>query len=449
MIHTYTEALNWIHSRLRLGIKPGLKRMEWMLSRLENPEKILRVIHVGGTNGKGSTVTYMRSILNEAGYSVGTFTSPFIEQFNERISINGKPIDNDEITALVNVVKPIAEEIEQTELGPATEFEVITTMAFYYFSEIQRVDVALFEVGLGGRYDSTNVIRPVASVITNVGMDHMQILGNTIEEIAYQKAGIIKPNIPIFTAAQDKRVLSVLKQEAIQQKAPFYQIGEDFLITEYHPIEHGEQFSYQSKWASYDHLQVSLLGRHQTENAAAALAALSYLQSIGQLNIRDVEFRVGLQKAFWPGRLERLYDRPLIFIDGPHNVQGVQAFKLAVETHFPKEKIKLVFTALKDKDLTDMFTVINSMNVDLYLTEFDFPRAASVEELQAKSSNTEAHCNKDWKNLIRTLVLSAKETDILAITGSLYFISEIKPFLKEMIQLRMETGSSFDLPKEK
>lgn len=449
MVHTYKEALSWIHSRLRLGIKPGLKRMEWMLARLENPERNLRVIHVGGTNGKGSTVTYLRSILNEAGFQVGTFTSPYIEQFNERISINGKPIHDEEIIALVNIVKPIAEELEQTELGPATEFEVITTMAFYYFSEIRNVDFALFEVGLGGRYDSTNVIRPIASIITNVGMDHMQILGNTIEEIAYQKAGIIKQGIPIFTTAQHEGALSVLKKEAIQQKAPFYQLGKEFLIKEYHPLENGEQFSYQSKWASYDHLHISLLGRHQTENAAAALAVLTYLQFIGHLALQGEAIRNGLLQAFWPGRLERLNDRPVIFIDGAHNVQGLQAFKSAVETHFPREKIKMVFTALIDKDLTDMFTVMNSMNVELYLTEFDFPRAAPVEELQAKSGNTEAYCDKDWKNMIRKLVLSAKETDILAITGSLYFISEIKPFLKEMIQLRKQTGSFINLPKEK
>ncbi|KRG13324.1 folylpolyglutamate synthase [Virgibacillus soli] len=441
MVHTYKEALHWIHSRLRLGIKPGIKRMEWMLARLGNPEKNLRVIHIGGTNGKGSTVAYLRSILNEADYQVGTFTSPYIEQFNERISVNGKPVANEEITSLVNIIKPIAEELAQTELGPATEFEVITTMAFYYFGEIQQVDFALFEVGLGGRYDSTNVIRPIASIITNVGMDHMQILGNTLEEIAYQKAGIIKQGIPIFTTAQDKGVLFVLKKEAIRQKAPFYQIGKEFQIKEYHPIENGEQFTYQSQWGSYDHINVSLLGRHQTENAAAALAVLTYLQFKGLLNIREEAYRNGLREAFWPGRLERLNDRPMIFIDGAHNLQGLQAFKEAVETHFPEKEIKIVFSALKDKDLTEMFTILHSMNAELYLTEFDFPRAASTDELELQSGGKAIYCDKDWKNLIQKLVLSVKETDILAITGSLYFISEIKPYLKDMIRLRKESSS--------
>src|SRR5690606_28062273 len=164
----------------RLGIKPGLKRMEWMLERLGSPEKDLKAIHVGGTNGKGSTVAYLRSILNEAGYKVGTFTSPYVEQFNERISVNGQPIQDYEITDLTNKIKPLAEELELTELGSPTEFEVITAMALYYFAKVNPMDITVIEVGLGGRFDSTNVIKPIASIITNIGMDHTQILGNTI-----------------------------------------------------------------------------------------------------------------------------------------------------------------------------------------------------------------------------------------------------------------------------
>ncbi|MCJ7839895.1 bifunctional folylpolyglutamate synthase/dihydrofolate synthase [Lederbergia sp. NSJ-179] len=436
MLHTYKEALAWIHSRLRLGVKPGLERMRWMLARLENPEQNLHAIHVGGTNGKGSTVTYLRSILNEAGYQVGTFTSPYIEQFNERISVNGKPVDNEDIVVLANVVKPLAEELEQTELGSPSEFEVITVMAFYYFAYIRPVDFAVFEVGLGGRYDSTNVIQPIASLITNVGMDHMQILGHSIEEIAYQKAGIIKPGTPIFTTAQNKQALAVLKMEAVGQKAPFYQLGKDFFIKDYQPVEKGEQFTYQSPSMVLKKLKLSLLGRHQTENAAAALAVLTYLQDSEQMSIQTAAIRSGIQKAFWPGRLECLSEHPTIFIDGAHNVEGLQAFKSAVETHFPGKKIKIVFSALKDKDLRDMFAIINSMNAELYLTEFDFPRATAAEELKKQSGNAAAQCNEDWKNLIRELVLTAKAEDIVAITGSLYFISEIKPFLIEVIQSR-------------
>lgn len=192
MFHTYNEALNWIHSRLRLGIKPGLKRMEWMMEKLNHPERRLRTVHIGGTNGKGSTVTFLRSILQEAGYSVGTFTSPYFEQFNERISVNGTPVTDQEITELANVIFPLAEELEKTELGGPTEFEVITAMSIYYFSKINPVDIVIFEVGLGGRFDSTNIIYPLLSIITSIGLDHTNILGHSISEIAFEKAGIIK-----------------------------------------------------------------------------------------------------------------------------------------------------------------------------------------------------------------------------------------------------------------
>ena len=180
MFATYQEALDWIHGRLKLGIKPGLKRMEWLMEKLAAPHKELKAVHVGGTNGKGSTVTFLRSILQEGGYTVGTFTSPYIEQFNERISVNGKPISDGELLTLANIIRPLADELDATELGGPTEFEVITAMAFVYFSKINPVDLVIFEVGLGGRFDSTNIVSPLLSVITNIGLDHTNILGGTL-----------------------------------------------------------------------------------------------------------------------------------------------------------------------------------------------------------------------------------------------------------------------------
>ncbi len=190
MVRTYEEAVAWIHGRLRLGMKPGLKRMEWMMEKLGHPERRVRAVHIGGTNGKGSTVAYLRSILQAAGYSVGTFTSPYVEQFNERISINGEPIRDEEIVELVQTIKPLADELEQTELGGPTEFEVITAMMLDYFRQKKPIqDIVLIEVGLGGRLDSTNIIYPLLSVITNVSYDHMNILGDTLDQIAAEKRG--------------------------------------------------------------------------------------------------------------------------------------------------------------------------------------------------------------------------------------------------------------------
>lgn len=202
----YLESLYWIHERTKFGIKPGVKRMEWMLDRLNNPQLNIRGIHVGGTNGKGSTVAYI-STLVENGYEVGTFTSPFIETFNERISLNGLPITNDEIVELVEIVKPISEvlEAEETELGGATEFEIITTMMFVYFGQIHPVDFVVVEAGLGIKNDSTNVFNPILSVLTSIGLDHTDILGNTYLDIAKDKGAIIKPNIPVIYAVKTRK----------------------------------------------------------------------------------------------------------------------------------------------------------------------------------------------------------------------------------------------------
>ncbi|MBW8350216.1 bifunctional folylpolyglutamate synthase/dihydrofolate synthase [Bacillus sp. IITD106] len=434
MLQSYEEALEWIHSRLRLGIKPGLKRMEWMLERLGNPEKELKAIHVGGTNGKGSTVAYIRSILNEAGYKVGTFTSPYIEQFNERISVNGQPVQDHEITDLTNKIKPLAEELELTELGSPTEFEVITAMALYYFAKVNPMDITVIEVGLGGRFDSTNVIKPIASIITNIGMDHTQILGNTISKIAFEKAGIIKEDTPIITCVKNEEALAVLKEAALEKNAKMLQIEKDFFVSDYRSFEDCEQFTYKSNLGELLNLEVSLLGKHQTDNAAGAIAVLEYLNKSELIHVDENNIRVGLQKAYWPGRMEIMKEHPVILIDGAHNPEGVQAFADAIQQRYSDKKVKIIFSALKDKDLTEMFAIFKAMDVELYLTEFDFPRAASAQELKELSNNPMVKTESNWQELMKTLCFSLENDEVLAITGSLYFISTIKPFLKEILK---------------
>lgn len=216
MFTAYEEALEWIHSRLRLGMKPGLQRMEWMMEKLGHPERRIKSVHIGGTNGKGSTVTFLRSILQEAGYSVGTFTSPYFENFNERISLNGTPIGDEDLVQLANDIYSLAVELEQTELGGPTEFEIITAMAFQYFGHVRPVDLVLFEVGLGGRYDSTNIIYPVLSIITSIGLDHTAILGDTYEKIAFEKRESLNLESVLLPLSNRKKhsLLSKIKLQA-------------------------------------------------------------------------------------------------------------------------------------------------------------------------------------------------------------------------------------------
>lgn len=433
-MNTYKEAMEWIHSRLKFGINLGLDRMEWMMERLGNPEARLKVIHVGGTNGKGSTVTFFRSILNEAGYAVGTFTSPYIEQFNERISVNGVPISDEDIISLTNIIKPLVEEMEATELGSPTEFEVITAMAIYYFAELHPVDLVLLEVGLGGRFDSTNIVHPLLSVITNIGMDHTRILGDTIEKIAYEKAGIIKADVPVITAVKQDQAIRVLKEEAKEKGAPIFQLGIDFSVDQYEARTAGECFTFIGKGLRLDQLELSLLGYHQTENASLAVAGLLYLKDANIISFKEQQIRTGLVKAHWPGRMETISKAPVVIVDGAHNPEGLEAFSATIKQRFEGKKVTVVFAALEDKDLESMLPLLKGLGEEIFFTEFDFPRASSAEKLKKMSGIKEAKAESDWNVLLKKLLLSLDSDEVLAITGSLYFISEVKAAIVKLLQ---------------
>jgi len=438
MFTTYQEALDWIHARLKLGIKPGLKRMEWMMERLGRPETKIKAVHIGGTNGKGSTVTYLRSILQAGGYTVGTFTSPYIEQFNERISVNGKPISDQEILDLTNVIVPLADELEETDLGGPTEFEVITAMAFYYFAHVYQPDIVLYEVGLGGRFDSTNVIKPLASIITNIGLDHTNILGDTHEEIAFEKAGIIKEHTPIFTAVQHPGARKVIEEQAEQLEAPFYPIGEDFFLIGQRSLPKGEAFTLETKSARLDDLQISMIGRHQTENAALAVRTAQYLAQQG-FPLTEDAIRNGLKEAYWPGRFEILSENPLVIVDGAHNDEGISTLVHTLSTRYQERCIHIVFAALKDKNYDKMIAQLDKVADKMTFVSFDFPRAQEAQELMKRSHSPNKLAVEDWQSYLGEEVQNLTADSMLVITGSLYFISEVKPYiskyLKNMIYL--------------
>lgn len=433
MIQTYEEALEWIHARLRLGIKPGLKRMEWMFERLNHPERRLKTIHVGGTNGKGSTVTYMRSILQAAGYKIGTFTSPYFEQFNERISVNGEAIADNELIELTNNIKPLALELEQTELGGPTEFEVITAMAIYYFAKHNPVDLVIFEVGLGGRFDSTNVIFPLLSIITNIGLDHTAILGDTYEQIAFEKAGIIKNSVPIITGAKQPEVLQVIEKVAKEKKARLYRLTQEFMITDHSSLQQGEAFSFKSLFASLTNLELSMIGAHQIENASLALMAIELLTKYYSFLIEEQHIRVGLRQAYWPGRFEVLAEDPYVIIDGAHNEEGIMSLVQELKSRFHHKKIKTVFAALSDKKLDHMIEKLEHVSDQITFVSFDFPRAAKAEELYNISKSAHKQLSDNWLELLKQEMLNLKNDEVLLITGSLYFLSMAKPKIKMLI----------------
>ncbi|WP_423407555.1 bifunctional folylpolyglutamate synthase/dihydrofolate synthase [Heyndrickxia sp. MSNUG] len=435
MFHTYEQAVDWIHARLRLGIKPGLTRMEWMLERLEHPERRMKTIHVGGTNGKGSTVTFLRSILESAGYLVGTFTSPYFEQFNERISINGQPISDDDLIQLVNVIKPLADELDQTELGGPTEFEVITIMSIYYFAKVSPVDVVIYEVGLGGRFDSTNVIHPLLSIITSIGLDHTAILGDTYEKIAFEKAGIIKNGVSVITGVKQQEALKVIRNRAAEKKSSIYHLGEQFFTSSRSSLKDGEKFTFTSLFSQVEQLETSMIGAHQVDNASLAVMAAQLLANYYSFIIEDSHIRNGLKKAYWPGRLEVLSEKPFVLIDGAHNEEGITALASEVNSRYADKKISILFAALTDKKLDRMIAILEETADSLTFTTFDFPRAAKAEELMeagnAADNMTIAH---NYEIYLEQKIKELKGNEILLVTGSLYFLSEVKPLISQLLK---------------
>lgn len=429
MFHSYEEALNWIHSRLRFGIKPGLTRMEMMMEKLNHPEKQIKTVHIGGTNGKGSTVTYLRNILQQAGLTVGTFTSPYIEQFNERISVNGKPISDEEILSLANKLFPIVEEMDKMEIGGPTEFEIITAMSFYYFAYMNKMDIVIYEVGLGGRFDSTNIISPLLSIITSIGLDHTAILGDTYAQIAFEKAGIIKKETPIIAAVKQTDAQNVIVKQANEMEAPIYLLDKDFTIDEYYSRSTCESFVLKSPLFRWTDLQITMFGKHQVENASLAVIGAQLLRDMFE-SINEDSIRKGLFQSKWPGRFEIISKSPFVVVDGAHNEEGVEALVDVLVKRYPEKNINIIFAALSDKKTDKMIAKLDQVATTITFVTFDYPRASSSTLLYEESNHLLKEQNDNWKEAILKQLERLEEENMLLITGSLYFISEVKAFWK-------------------
>ena len=427
---TIETALEWIHSRLKFNIRPGLTRIEALLELLGNPEKELSMLHIAGTNGKGSTVAFTRGILEQLGLNVATFTSPFISSFGERMSINGHPIPDEKLIMYVEQLKPLVEAMDKKEkLAGITEFEIITALAFRYFAD-EKVDVALIEVGLGGLLDSTNVIQPVATAITTIGMDHMDILGDTIEKIAAQKAGIIKPHTPVVTGKIANEALAVIAQTAQKNQAQHYQYSIDYQVD----ILENERFNYKDDEIHLLNLEKSLLGLHQIDNAALAVKlTMIYAHKVG-LSLSEEAIREGLRKTFWPARMEEISQEPLTILDGAHNVHAMQRLLENLKNEFSGRKITILFSALVTKDITEMIKMLQTVdNSKLILTTFDYPKALKLEDF-AHLEKENVILTEDWKSTYTVLKANLKEDDVLLMTGSLYFMSQIRAYILELEQ---------------
>ena len=419
MFHNIKEAIAWIEGVRRFGEKYDLSRMEKACALLGHPERNLPVIHIAGTNGKGSTVAFLKSILLEANYNVGTFTSPYIVRFNERISYNNQDISDEDLLKYINILKPFQEKYLQDYGDVITFFELITLMSFLYFQDLE-LDFVIYEVGLGGTLDATNVVHPILTAITSISYDHIHVLGDTLEEIAMNKLGIVKEGIPMFTTITQKDLHPLVEQVTKTKHAPLRIIKQE-------EIDDVSFLEYTSFTFEGERYMLSLQGMHQTRNATLAIAMTKYMQQTKMADISLSQLKNGLKKAFWPGRLERFGN---IVLDGAHNIGGAESLKETILSMYPDKKIKVLFTSMADKDYESILRLVESYADALYLTEIDYPRCETKENLYQISKHPNKHMVKSPLKALEDL--KPKDDELLLITGSLYFISYIRTFVEQI-----------------
>ncbi|ADU31351.1 bifunctional folylpolyglutamate synthase/dihydrofolate synthase [Evansella cellulosilytica] len=422
MITTYKNAIDYVNSKRVAGIRYDLKRMEKLMEALNHPERKVKTIHVAGTNGKGSTVTFLRSMLQEAGFFVGTYMTPSFGDVREQIAINGEPMSESQFTTMISEIAPTVAVVEQEMDELISEFELITALALYYFSFKSPVDIAVIEAGMGGRNDATNVIFPLVSVITNVGYDHQEYLGDSLKEIAKEKAGIIKPGVAVMTAC-DSNIQFVFEEEAKEKRSSLYALQSR--ITYETSLEADTQtLSYEAAYRKLKHVPLKLLGDHQGKNAALALMTIDYLHQFYALMVTDEQAVAGLSKAQLAGRFEIIDTIPVIVLDTAHNPPAIEKTLETVKKRFREKEITVLFAAMKDKEIKTMIEQLEGATSKLFVTTFSSPRALPLSDFEQFGihENQLVEHPKAW---MKDYVIN-NESNIVLITGSHQFINDMK-----------------------
>lgn len=427
---TYDQAIEYLKGLTKFGINLGLVRIEEILRRLGNPQQRLNIIHIGGTNGKGSTTAMLASILKAAGYKIGMFSSPHLHSYTERFLINGEPIQPQKLAQLIGYLRPHLEAMVAEGFEHPTEFEVSTALALFYFAQEQTDFVAL-EVGLGGTIDSTNVVTPRVSVITNVALDHMNYLGQTIEEIATVKAGIIKKGVPVVTAAEGS-ALEIIKHSAATQNSKLTEVGKDITWQGLQQsISQGyQEFIIDGRHNSYQ-VKLPLLGRHQQTNAATAVAAVEILFDGNGHHIPSTAVLEGLRTVKWPARLEVLQSQPTVILDGAHNHAGAVVLKQALVEYFTQQKFIFVLGMLADKERAKVVAELAPLAKQVIVTRSNNPRAGDWAALAEHVQNylEEVSLVQDVGQAVQLALSKAAKEDVICITGSLYMVAEARATL--------------------
>lgn len=432
------EAIDWIVNLVKFGVRPGLKRMEKLMELLEHPERRLKFIHIAGTNGKGSVCAYLTEVLKQSGYGVGTFTSPYIEKYTDRIRYNGVNIADEDLLLAVNKLKPLVDQVAASELGQPTMFEVSTAVAIYYYARISCPDYVVWETGLGGRLDSTNIVKSILTVITNVGHDHMDILGDSLELVAAEKAAIIKAGVPVVSAVDQPSVIEVVEQEATAKNCTLYLSGRKFRYETVSTKENEQIFNFDGPFRTIEQVTISMNGVHQLQNASLALMTLELLRQYYALIIEDEVLLRAMKETSWAGRMEMVSTEPRILIDGAHNPEGGAVLAQALRDTYSYNKLHFVMGMLSTKNHSGYLRHILPMVNTLILTEPVWHKkeeAAKLAELAASLTqemglpDIEIIVEPDWKAALELVKSKTAENDLAVVSGTLYLIGDVRSWI--------------------
>jgi len=433
---SYNQALDYLYSFVDYSLKHtselvkaefNLERMRDLMVMLGNPERKYPTIHVAGTKGKGSTSAFMASALKEAGYKTGLYTSPHLQDYCERIQVNGNPISHGELADLVDEIK-----LAVSRVPFITTFELTTALAFLYFAK-QKVDAAVIEVGLGGRLDATNIITPVVSVITSLSMDHTAVLGNTLALIAGEKAGIIKNGVPVVSSPQKAEALQVLVETARKNSAEFFLVGRDLMFEAGKSSLEGQDMQVWNKDGKRVNFHLQLLGDHQVQNATTAYAGLQIARKSG-FNILNESIQKGFERTFWPARFEIVCKEPAVILDSAHNQDSAIKLHETLDKYFPGKKVILIFGASEDKDVAAMFAEWKPCLSLIITTCADHPRALDPQQLKDladKAGILSESVQTVEAALDRALTISQRTGDIVLSAGSMFVTAEVRTAWQE------------------
>lgn len=429
----YEEAIQFIHSTYKFGSKLGLQNITKLTELLGNPQDSYNIIHVAGTNGKGSTSNMIHDVLMASGYKTGLFISPFLEEFTERIQINKQHIDKESLARITESVKEKIDIMIREGYNHPTEFEVVTAIGFKYFQE-QKIDFLVLEVGLGGRFDATNVVsKSLVSVITSISYDHMEYLGDTLEKIAFEKAGIIKENSSVVIYPQEENIVNTIKEVAKNKNASVYETYKENIVKIKGNLT-GQWFRYlKSDVFNLPEVKMNFLGEHQLYNALTALRALEIIKNAGYV-ITEESISEGLNNCRFAGRFEILKENPLIVLDGGHNINGIEYFSKAVKENFKDNKIILFFGMLKDKNPEDVLSYILPLCKEVYTLTPNNPRAmksSDLAELISKHSDLKVTPLNSYDEII-PLLKQTDKNEYVAFVGSLYMIGEVRTLINKI-----------------